>query len=70
MSGNAGWTGVIYAPNADMTGSGGGNNSQDICGAIVAKTITLNGHWNFHYDESLKAGGASRGWVAKSWREQ
>jgi hypothetical protein len=57
MQGNAAWTACIYAPNATAICGGGGNNTQDAAGAIVAKGITLNGHWDFHYDESLKATG-------------
>jgi hypothetical protein len=51
--GNAGWCGTIYAPTANFFGGGGGSNTQDSIGAVVAKSITLNGNWNFHYDESL-----------------
>jgi hypothetical protein len=69
MSGNAGWTGCLYAPNADFTGGGGGGNNQDTQGSIVVKSITLNGHWNFHFDENLKLKGAIRGAVAKNWTE-
>jgi hypothetical protein len=70
FSGNAGFTGSIYAPNADLTMSGGGNpaNTVDFSGASVTKTVTMNGHLNFHYDESL----AKLGPVilrASSWRE-
>ena len=57
LSGNGGWTGLIYAPYADMNAGGGGNTIQDVIGAIVVKNITLKGHWNFHYDESLKVNG-------------
>jgi choice-of-anchor A domain-containing protein len=67
--GNAGFVGTIYAPEADMTGGGGGNNVQDTSGAMVVKSVTLNGHWNFHYDQSLKTFGPTLGWVATKWSE-
>jgi hypothetical protein len=57
LHGNLAWTATIYAPNATLTAGAGGNNTQDASGAIVAKSITLVGHWNFHYDESLKVMG-------------
>jgi choice-of-anchor A domain-containing protein len=69
LSGNAGWTACVYAPDADMTGAGGGFSDQDTQGSIVVKSMTLKGHWSFHYDESLKGFGPSRGWVAKNWSE-
>jgi hypothetical protein len=52
--GYAGFVGCIYAPEADMTGGGGGNNTQDTSGSMIAKSLTVHGHWNFHYDEALK----------------
>jgi hypothetical protein len=67
--GNAGFVGTIYAPEADMTGGGGGNNTQDTSGSMVVKSVTLNGHWNFHYDEHLTNSGPTRGWIAKNWAE-
>jgi hypothetical protein len=53
MSGNVGFNATIYAPDADLTVGGGGSNVQDCSGAIVARSISLSGRWNFHYDESL-----------------
>ena len=31
--------------------------------------MTLNGHFNFHYDEALQQNGPSRGFVVTSWNE-
>lgn len=67
--GNAGFAGTIYAPEADMTGGGGGGNTTDTSGSMVVKSVTLSGHWNFHYDQSLKTAGPSRGWVPSAWTE-
>jgi hypothetical protein len=69
LSGNNALTAAVYAPNAVAIGGGGGNNTQDMAGAIVVKALNMNGHWNFHYDESLKTSGTVRGWVAKNWTE-
>ena len=54
MSGNAGFTGCIYAPNAVMALNGGGMNNFDFIGSLLIKSITMNGHFSFHYDEALK----------------
>ena len=69
FTGNAAFTGTIYAPEADIKLGGGGNNTYDVVGAIIGNTITMNGHFNFHYDESLINSGPSRGFVASSWTE-
>jgi choice-of-anchor A domain-containing protein len=69
LSGNAAFTGTIYAPEADIKLGGGGNNTYDMVGAIIGNTITMNGHFNFHFDENLITAGPSRGYVANSWRE-
>ena len=69
FNGNAGFAGTIYAPEAAVSGGGGGNNTQDTSGAIIANSISANGHWNYHYDESLGTNGPSRGWIPKNWTE-
>ena len=68
-SGNAAFTGVIYAPNADFTLGGGGNGIYDFVGASVTSTVKMNGHFHFHYDENLKRIGPSRGYIITSWNE-
>jgi len=67
-AGNSEYVGTIYAPSADFTLAGGGKNNYDFQGSTVASTITLNGHFSFHFDESL-ASGARRGYIASSWTE-
>ncbi len=69
FGGNAAFTGVVYAPQADFHLGGGGNNTYDFVGSSVTKTVHMNGHFNFHYDEALGEKGASRGYIIKSWDE-
>ena len=69
FSGNAGFTGTIYAPNASFTLNGGGNNTIDFIGASITKTTQLNGHFNFHYDEALRRIGPFRGYIVSGWNE-
>ena len=66
--GNSSFIGVIYAPEADLTLNGGGNNN-GLIGASITKTITMNGHYNFHFDEDLLTSGPTRGFVVTSWLE-
>jgi hypothetical protein len=69
MTGNASFTGVIYAPNANLKLGGGGNDNYDLVGSTVTKTVTMNGHMNFHYDEALKDWGPDLGYVVTAWNE-
>ena len=66
--GTSDFTGVLYAPEASLTLNGGGN-AVNIQGAVITKSITDNGHYLVHYDESLATYGPSRGYVANSWQE-
>ncbi|HKQ40444.1 MAG TPA: hypothetical protein VJ063_20405 [Verrucomicrobiae bacterium] len=69
MGGNAEFIGVLYAPNAILNLNGGGSGSAvDFSGAIIAKQVKVNGHYNFHFDEATRRFG-SRGIVAASWDE-
>ena len=69
FAGNGTVVGTLYAPQADFTLGGGGSGVQDFSGASVTKTVTMNGHFNFHYEENLERAGPNRGWVAISWDE-
>lgn len=69
ISGNAAFTGVIYAPDAALTMNGGGNNTYDVVGAIVAQTANMHGHFQFHYDEALGRAKILSKYSVASWRE-
>ena len=69
MVGNADFTGVIYAPNAQLKLGGSGKDEYDLVGATVTETVTLNGHMNFHYDEALTDWGPDLGYVVNGWNE-
>ena len=66
--GTSSFIGVIYAPEADLTLNGGGNNN-GVIGASITKSITMNGHYNFHFDQDLLSVGPSRAYVVTSWNE-
>lgn len=67
FSGTSTFIGVIYAPDANLTLNGGGNNN-GLIGSSITEAITMNGHYNFHYDEYLSTLG-SRGFIPESWQE-
>ncbi len=52
-AGNAGFVGVIIAPTAAARLLGGGNDVQDFSGAIMARSLTMFGNFNIHFDEAL-----------------
>jgi len=69
LGANAAFTGTIYAPQCDFTLGGGGNNVYDYAGACVVKSVTMNGKFQFHYDEALADIPTLTGYVAISWDE-
>ena len=68
-AGNGEFTGVIYAPDAVFTLNGGGSSTLDFIGSSVTKTVKMNGHYHFHYDENLKKNGPNDGYKAIAWKE-
>jgi hypothetical protein len=70
FGGNANFIGTIYAPQANFSLGGGGNDEYDFVGASVTKTVTMNGKFNFHYDENLAKTGPARGYVPTLWAER
>jgi hypothetical protein len=69
FTGNASFTGTIYAPNANLKLGGGGSDNYDFVGACITRSVTMNGHFSFHFDEALLRDGPARGYAATSWRE-
>jgi len=69
LNGNGTFTGTVYAPDAAMTLSGGGSNDYDFVGSCIAKSVSINGHFQFHFDEDLLTSGPSRGYTATHWSE-
>ncbi len=69
LSGTSSFVGAIYSPEAVLNLNGGGNN-KNLIGAAVVNSVTLNGHYDFHYDTALATNGLSRGFVVASWQEQ
>ena len=64
VSGNGSFYGAIYAPQANIY-----LNSGAVCGAIVGKTVTMNGATSsVHYDEALYDPANPRA-ILCSWRE-
>lgn len=52
IRGNGVLSAVVYAPNANVSATGGGSSGH-IQGAIVGKTISITGGSAFHYDMAL-----------------
>ncbi len=69
LNGNGQFTGVLVAPYANLTLNGGGSSDEDFCGSVMVNSATLNGHFSFHYDESLSSGDTSGRYLVKTWNE-
>jgi hypothetical protein len=69
LAGNGQFTGLLVAPYADVALKGGGNNNQDFSGMLMANSLTLNGHFSFHYDEALLGGSSFGRYLITSWNE-
>lgn len=54
LRGNSTMRGIVYAPYANFSLRGGGNNDEDFVGAVVCKSVNMRGHFNFHYDEAIR----------------
>ena len=67
--GTSAFVGVVYAPEANLTLNGGGNNNGLIGSSLTKSIIAMNGHYNFHFDEDLLNSGPSRAYVMTSWKE-
>lgn len=52
LRGNASYAGLVYAPNADIALRGGGSSGR-FDGAIIGRSVTFNGNYDFHYDIRL-----------------
>ncbi len=64
ISGDSAFYGLVYAPLANVTMSGG----SDFFGAVRGKTVTQSsGSGRFHYDEAV-GGGSSNGYQVVYWR--
>jgi hypothetical protein len=69
IQGNGDFIGTVYAPQASAKFGGGGAGGDDFIGAMVVNDVTLNGHYKFHYDESLGVFGPRRGYTIITWNE-
>lgn len=66
--GNSQFTGMFYAPGTDVELSGGGNLGTDFSGACLVKSMSMGGHYDFHFDESCE-NEMKKGFVTISWDE-
>ena len=66
--GNSAFTGTINAPQADVKLGGGGTTDYDFVGSAVVNSLSMNGHFHIHYDESLKPA-IPNGYVVSAWNE-
>lgn len=68
LRGNANYAGLVYAPNADVALRGGGSSGR-FDGAIIARSVTFNGNYQFHYDIQLGSVSSERFFRPSAWIE-
>ena len=69
IGGNGTFTGTVYAPEAALTMHGGGNNTVDFIGASITQSVSMVGHFNFHYDETLGQSAGGGNYIVTRWDE-
>jgi len=69
LNGNGEFTGILIAPNGNVRLNGGGKASEDFIGCLLANNITLNGKFNFHYDEALRSYNGTGRFTIQEWNE-
>ncbi len=69
FGGNGNFYGCVYAPNAAYQLGGGGNNTWDFVGSSVTRSVSMNGHFNFHFDTNLRYVGPAKAYVVNYWEE-
>ena len=66
FNGGTTFTGVILAPTADVTAGGGGGTFMNLIGSLQAKSFTMSGKLQLHYDEALNP---KKPYSITSWNE-
>jgi len=69
LGGNGEFIGVMVAPEAATQLNGGGSSDFDFIGCLMMKSIKLNGHYKFHYDEALGKMAGNGRYLITSWDE-
>jgi hypothetical protein len=59
-NGNTQFVGTVYSPQAGITLGAGGPPAYDYQGAVIAGSLSFNGHFSFHFDQYLKQNGPTR----------
>ncbi|MBI4624289.1 MAG: hypothetical protein HY736_13875 [Verrucomicrobia bacterium] len=65
IAGNGVLSALVYAPQGSVKINGNG----DVCGSVVANSITCTGNAAFHYDESLANFGGNNPYRVSRWTE-
>jgi hypothetical protein len=73
LGGNGSFTGILVAPEAVTNLNGGGGagvgGAFDIIGCVMVKSVKMNGHYSFHYDEALSRLPGTGRYLITSWDE-
>lgn len=69
LGGNGEFIGILIAPRAVTQLNGGGTSWNDFTGVLMMRSLKMNGHYKFHYDEALARLAGSGRYLISSWEE-
>lgn len=69
FSGNGIGTGYLYVPSCSVSFGGGGSSSYGFVGCLFCSSVSINGHYTFHFDQSLNNNSAADQFLPTMWQE-
>jgi|GEM_PF-1006399 hypothetical protein len=69
FSGNGIGSGYLYVPSNSSTFAGGGSSSYGFVGCLFCNSISINGHYTFHFDEVFNKTSAADQYLPTLWQE-
>jgi hypothetical protein len=61
--------GYLYVPSSSISFSGGGNSNMGFVGCLFCNSISINGHYTFHFDEVFDKTSAADQYLPTIWQE-
>ena len=68
FGGNGIGTGYMYVPSSSVSFNGGGSSSYGYVGCLFCYSVTMTGHYTFHFDEALENSTPAQ-YLATTWQE-
>lgn len=69
FSGNGIGSGYLYVPSSATSFNGGGKSNYGFVGCLFCNSISINGHYTFHFDEVFDQTSAADQYLPTMWQE-